>query len=145
MKRIIVKISIFVVGVLLLILVGSFFSRVFIHKHIENEIDDGVSRETPSEVIQINILNSTIVQGIADRARDYMRERGFDVVEIGNYSSIMPRSIVIDRVGDFASALKVAKALGISDSLVFTKKDSTLFLRVSIILGTDYNKLKSFR
>jgi hypothetical protein len=52
--------------------------------------------------------------------------------------------MIIDRVGDFASAKKVAKALGIADSLVTTKIDSTLFVRTTIVLGQDYPKLLPF-
>lgn len=145
MNKILLKFGLVTVSIVLIILLGSLFSRIFIHKHVDSELDQSVQPETPTEGIQINILNSTPVSGIADIARNYMRARGFDVVEIGNYSELQTKSIVIDRVGDFASALKVAKAFGIADSLVFTKKDSTLFLRASIILGNDYNNLKSFR
>jgi len=55
--------------------------------------------------------------------------RNFDVVEVGNFSEILPNTKIIDRVGDFASAKKVAKALGIADSLITTNIDSTLFVR----------------
>ena len=74
-----------------------------------------------------------------------MRIRGFDVVEIGNYGKPQSKTCVFDRVGDLGSALKVAKAMGVADSLVFTKKDSTLFLRATVVLGSDYKYLKSFR
>ena len=145
LKNIALKIGITIVGVVTLVLLGSFASRIFIHKHVDSDLDASIDPETPAEGIQISILNSTSIPGIADQARDYMRDRGFDVVEIGNYGKPQSKTCVFDRVGDFGSALKVAKAMGVADSLVFTKKDSTLFLRATVVLGNDYKYLRSFR
>ncbi len=100
------------VGIIVVVLLGSFFTRIFIHKHVDSELDRSVEPETPTEGIQINILNSTSISGIADIARNYMRARGFDVVEIGNYSALQKRSMGLGRVGDFSSALKVAQGFG---------------------------------
>lgn len=145
MNKLLIKIITIIFAIVLLFLAGAFISRIFLHNHVDNKIVDEVQKLTPGEVIQINILNSTDKSGIADKARRYMRSRGFDVVEIGNYPEPQKKSMVIDRVGDRASAEKVAKAIGVADSMIVTKIDSSLFIRASIILGSDFNLLYSFR
>lgn len=146
MSKILVKIGIIIAAIIVTILAYSFITRIFIHKHVENttETEEQVLL-SPEEVIQINILNSTQQTGIADKARNYMRFRGFDVVEIGNYTPQQAHSIVIDRIGDKTSARKVANAMNIPDSLIITKIDSTLFIHASVVLGNDYGRLPAFK
>lgn len=122
----------------------SFTNRVFVSPPVNSQLEDNIEKINNQEIIQVSILNSTTVSGLANKARTFMQMRNFDVVEVGNFSEIQPRTLIIDRVGDFASAKKVAKALGISDSLVTTKIDSTLFVRTTIVLGQDYPKLLPF-
>ena len=52
--------------------------------------------------------------------------------------------MVIDRIGDRQSALKVAHSIGIADSLVISGVDSLRFLRASVILGKDVDQLAAF-
>ncbi len=134
-----------ILGIFVIFLLGSFISRIFFHKDADMQIESVINREKSKEVIQLNILNSTKTSGIADKARTYLRNLGFDVVEIGNYTENKRISILIDRVGDRQSALLTAKAMGIGDSLVYTKIDSSLFLKCTIILGEDYKNLNAFR
>lgn len=98
-----------------------------------------------AESIQVNILNACGEDGLASKARKYLRKRGFDVVEIGNYPGLLKKSIVIDRLGDRRSALKTAYAFGVNDSLVYKNIDSTLFVRNTLIIGKDYNNLNAFQ
>lgn len=108
-------------------------------------VDSGIEKMTPNEVIQINILNGCGEAGLAGKARRYLRARGFDVVEIGNAKKRIDESIIIDRVGDLSSAKKVAYAIGMSNSMIKTEIDSSLFLRSTIIIGKDYRDLDMFR
>jgi hypothetical protein len=75
---------------------------------------------------------------------EFLRQRGFDVVEIGNDTARPRRSSVIDRVGDRTSARKVAQSLGIADALITTDLDSMRFLQSSIIIGADLDNLEPF-
>lgn len=98
-----------------------------------------------AESIQVNILNACGEDGLASKARKYLRKRGFDVVEIGNYPGLLDKSVVIDRLGDRRSALKTAYAFGVNDSLVYKNIDSTLFVRNTLIIGKDYKNLNAFQ
>ncbi|MGB9701292.1 MAG: LytR C-terminal domain-containing protein [Candidatus Kapaibacteriota bacterium] len=134
--------------VVLILLVGSMFlaftNRIFISPPVDSNLEENVEKLTNQEVIQVSILNSTSINGLANKAKTFLQLRNFDVVEVGNYSTPLPVTKVIDRVGDYASAVKVAKAIGVPDSLVTTQIDSTLFVRTTIVIGQDYPKLLPF-
>ena len=99
-------------------------------------------------IIQLNVLNGCGVTGVADRFTDYLRSHDFDVVELGNYmvnGSInynVDETFVIDRIGNKANALKVAKILGIESVRVIQQINKDYFLDVSLVIGKDYYKLK---
>lgn len=122
----------------------SFIDRVFISPPVSASLSDEL-KNNKQEVIQVNILNASGESGLAARAKEYLRVRGFDVVEIGNFSKNIDHSMIVDRLGDLNSAYKVAYAVGIRDSLISTQIDSSLFLRSSIIIGKDFALLKPFK
>ncbi len=123
---------------------SSMLYKLISAKPIDASIDSDVKKRSLEEVIQVNILNGCGEPGAASEVMHYLRRLGFDVVEIGNYSSTIELSRVIDRVGDPVSAEKVAYALGIDADEVSTVIDSSLFLRCTIIVGDDYRALKLF-
>ncbi|HWP83100.1 MAG TPA: LytR C-terminal domain-containing protein [Bacteroidota bacterium] len=96
--------------------------------------------------IQLDVLNGTQETKLAQRVTDYLRIRGFDVVEIGNFrSTAVESTLVIDRIGDPEAARQVAEALGVREENVRRQIDKNLFLDVSVIIGNDYKTLKAFR
>ncbi len=131
-------------GLIVIVMLSSFINRMFISPPIDPMLDKEIEASENEVVIQVNILNACGETGLAARVKDYMRFRGFDVVEIGNYHRIEESSIVFDRLGDLRSARKVAYALGISDSNVVSSIDSNLYLRSTIIIGKDFALLKPF-
>ncbi len=96
------------------------------------------------EVIQLNILNGCGIPGLASEAKEYLHNRGFDIVEIGNSTQQYNKTTIIDRLGDKESVRRLAYALGVSDSSIVVEIDSSLFLRATLVLGNDYKQLKSF-
>lgn len=128
-------------SLLSIVMLSSFVNRI-INPPISAEIDEEIYKYRAEEVIQVNILNACGVSGLASETEGYLREVGFDVVEIGNYDVLLNESIIIDRLGDKASARKVANAIGLADTRIITKIDSSLYLRASIVLGNDYKALK---
>lgn len=107
------------------------------------KIDELKNSQVAAEIIQLDVLNGCGVAGVADRYTDFLRSRGFDVVEIGNYVSYdVDETFVIDRIGNKANALKVASALGIEKVKVIQQLNENYFLDVSLVIGKDYYKLK---
>jgi hypothetical protein len=135
-----------VIGVLscvTLVLFLSFMHRIFLEPSVDPYVNMTETNK-PEEIIQISVLNACGINGLAGKTREYLRRRGYDVVEIGNYPEVLDQSIICDRTGDFTSAEKVAFAMGIQDSCIITEPDSTLFIRASIIIGNDFHELKPF-
>ncbi len=100
--------------------------------------------DDPRSVIQVEVVNGSGVKGAGRTTLEFLRKRGFDVVEISTTSELSRRSIVVDRLGDKLSARKVASTMGIADSLVTTDIDSMRFVRATVLLGTDIDKLEPF-
>jgi hypothetical protein len=132
---------IFLLSSISLLMLTSFLNRIT-NPPVDAEIDDAIFKFRAEEVIQVNVLNACGENGLAAKTEMYLRDVGFDVVEIGNYDVKLNNSIIIDRVGDKKSAEKVAYALGINEDNIITKIDSTHYLRASVILGNDFSELK---
>ncbi|AFN75531.1 hypothetical protein MROS_2301 [Melioribacter roseus P3M-2] len=97
----------------------------------------------PSEIIQVEVLNGCGISGVGERFTDYLRNNGFDVVNVDNYIRFdIDETIVIDRIGNKANALKVADALGVKKGNIIQQLNEDYFLDVSIIIGRDYYSLK---
>lgn len=110
---------------------------------------DPVREDNPAqlvgEIIQVDVRNGCGVAGVAAETTMYLRRRGFDVVEVGDYTSFEEEhSKVIDRVGDLASAKKVASALGIPESRVVQEIRREYYLDASVVIGKDYETLRPF-
>ena len=127
------------------VLTLSFVQRIIISPSVDPYSANRVADEAiDGEKIQLTILNACGISGLAAEARDYLRNRGYDVVEIGNYPEVINNSIICDRTGNNDSANKIAFAMGIPDSLIVSDTDSTLFISASIIIGEDFHTLKPF-
>lgn len=95
----------------------------------------------PSQV-QIEVLNGCGVSGVADRFTEYLRAKGFDVVNKGNYSSFdIDNTLVIDRSNSPDKANMIAEAFGIEKKRIVKQFNNQYFLDISLIIGKDYNTL----
>lgn len=126
-------------AVVVLFLIWSFVHRMFIDPPVEPEIVKGGKAHT----IQLDVLNGSGTPKLSQRFTDYLRSRGFDVVEMGNYKdSRVEQTRVIDRAGNLAAAQQVAEALGVPVERVTQQIDRTAYLDVSVVIGKDYRSLK---
>ncbi len=95
--------------------------------------------------IQLDVLNGTGQSKLAQRMTDFLRSRGFDVVEMGNYAGDVEATLVIDRTGNREAAIRVAKAIGVPETQVVQKIDKNLYLDVSVYIGKDFRTLQPFQ
>ncbi|MFA3782986.1 LytR C-terminal domain-containing protein [Melioribacteraceae bacterium 4301-Me] len=110
------------------------------------DLSENFGSQTPSDIIQVEVLNGCGVSGVADRFTDFLRNNNFDVVNVGNYIAFdISNSLVIDRIGNMANAYKVAKALGISNNNVIQQLNKNYFLDVTVIIGRDYFNLNPLK
>ncbi|MGA0833570.1 MAG: LytR C-terminal domain-containing protein [Candidatus Kapaibacteriota bacterium] len=119
-------------------------AAIFVWRLLNPPVIPYVETEGPRMVIQVDVVNASNVSRAGKRVMEFLRERGFDVVELSTATELADSSMVIDRLGDRTSALKVATVLGIADSMVVSNLDSMLFVRASVIVGKDLRSLEPF-
>jgi hypothetical protein len=83
--------------------------------------------------IRVQVLNATSTRGLAQRATDLLRDRGFDVVEIGTNREKMDSTLVLDRSNHPDWAKRVAAVLG--GAKVLERPDSSHYLDVTVLIG----------
>ena len=94
--------------------------------------------------VQVEVRNAAGVDGLAGRTTDYLRRRGFDVVEIGN-AAARDTTTVLVRSGTALDARHVAQALGLGDDRVVTGGPTADYsLDVTLFVGADYPTLTPF-
>jgi hypothetical protein len=86
--------------------------------------------------IKVELLNASGERGVARRAMHYFRERGFDVVSVGNASERQDSSVVLDRSGHGEWATLAARALG--GARVEVSPDTSRYLDLTILLGARF-------
>ena len=129
-------------GIIVIVLVYSFIDRIFIDPPVNAETGRGGKTHT----IQLDVLNGSGTPRLGQRFTDYLRARGFDVVEMGNYKeSGVEFTRVIDRVGDPEAARQVAEALGVPKERVIQQIDKNVYLDVSVVIGRDFKSLKPLK
>ncbi|MDO8550554.1 MAG: LytR C-terminal domain-containing protein [Ignavibacteria bacterium] len=107
--------------------------------------EDEAGLNKTSRIIQLEVLNGCGISGVAEKLTNYLRQKDFDVVQVGNYASFdIDNTLVVDRTGNKNNALKVAEALGIDSKNVIQQINNDYFLDVSLIIGKDFNRLKPF-
>ena len=86
--------------------------------------------------VRVQIINTTSTRGLARRATQLLRDRGFDVVESGTGAESMDSTLVLDRSGHPDWARRVAAALG--GARVEARPDSSRYLDVTVLLGRSW-------
>jgi hypothetical protein len=88
----------------------------------------------PADVrVRVQVLNTTKTRGLARRATRLLRDRGFDVVELGTTTPMLDTTLVLDRSGHPAWAASVAELL--RPARAVARPDSSRYLDVTVLLG----------
>lgn len=86
--------------------------------------------------VRVQVLNATTTRGLARRATMHLRDRGFDVLEMGTATEQRDSTLVLDRSGHPEWAQRVADALG--GARVESRPDSSRYLDVTVLLGRSW-------
>ena len=111
------------------------------------EITDTTNKITnqPNLTMQLDVRNGTGEDGVAKLFTDFLREKGFDVVEMGNFNTEeQEKSLILDRKGNKQNCKKIATALGISDKNVIQQINKELLIDATVVIGKDYKELTPF-
>ena len=132
-------------GLSVLVLLYALAMRtVFTNPNPERPASD--TSDLVGEIIQVEVRNGAGVDHLAERTTQYLRDRGFDVVDVGNHSSFdQEHSVIIDRIGNPEAARDVAEALGIPPERVRKNVKPQYYLDASVIIGHDYEQLRPFQ
>jgi hypothetical protein len=94
----------------------------------------GSGPRAPADVrVRVQVLNTTKTRGLARRATRLLRDRGFDVVELGTTTPMLDTTLVLDRSGHPAWAASVAELL--QPARAVARPDSSRYLDVTVLLG----------
>ncbi len=105
-----------------------------------------LTKQPSGGTLQIDVQNGCGVSGIADKFTEYLRSKGFDVVEMGNFTTQdIKTTMVIDRAGNMKNAKRIAQSLGISDKFVIQQMNKNYFLDATVVIGKDYEDLIPFK
>jgi hypothetical protein len=86
--------------------------------------------------VRVQVLNATKTRGLARRAMLYLRDQGFDVVEIGTTSAARDTTLVLDRSRHPEYARNVATSLGMAR--IETRPDTSRYLDVTVLIGSTW-------
>ncbi len=141
--NLLLNIALVIFGLSVMVLLYGFVTRVFVPR------SDPARESNPAglvgDIIQVEVRNGCGVAGLAAEMTLYLRRQGFDVVEMGDYSTFdLERSMVVDRVGNLDAARKVAASLGLSEENVKQELRPDYYLDASVVIGKDYASLKPF-
>ncbi len=113
-----------------------------------SEGETKLSPRVEEKVITVQVLNGCGVLGLANEITQYLRNKNFDVLDEGNYEGgwDLEQTLVLDRVSlESKYAKKVAKELGVNKNQVAPQLEDSVQLMVTVIIGTDYKKLKVYK
>jgi len=103
--------------------------------HQATAVDSSV--RAPNGVrIKVEVLNATRNRGVARRVTLYLRDRGFDVVAMGNSGRLQSNTVVLDRSKHPEWAGLIAKALRADSTL--ERPDTSRYLDATVLIGTDW-------
>ena len=86
--------------------------------------------------VRVQVLNATKTRGLGRRAMLYLRDQGFDVVEVGTTSSTRDTTLVLDHSRHPDWARSVASSLG--TARVESRPDSSRYLDVTVLVGSSW-------
>lgn len=95
-------------------------------------VDTTVGHAPPGVRIKVEVLNASNIRGAARIATFLLRERGYDVVAMGNAGRNQDSTIVLDRSNHPEWAALIGKAIGGTPT---AKPDSSRYLDATVILG----------
>jgi hypothetical protein len=95
-----------------------------------------VARAPDSARVRVQVLNTTKTRGLARRATQLLRDRGFDVVEIGTASPTIDETMVLDLSGHPAWADAAAKVM--APARTRSRPDSSRYLDITVLIGSSW-------
>lgn len=105
----------------------------------QRQIRNSSTRGGQSDVT-LTILNGTVINGLARRARDLYEAAGFTVLSVGNAASTdVKQTAVIDRTGNKVFATAVATVINARSVITDISAVDAAGASITLILGEDFD------
>ncbi len=98
---------------------------------------DSLARAPAGARIKVQVVNATRVRGLARRATQALRDRGYDVVEVGTTGQLRDTTLILDRSGHPQWAQRAARAIG--GARIETRPDSSHYLDLTVLVGRTWH------
>lgn len=98
--------------------------------------DDSTARAPVGARVRVQVLNATTTTGLARRATRWLRDRGFDVVEVGGTRERLDTTLVLDRSGHPDWAQRAARAMG--GARIEARPDTSRYLDLTVLVGRSW-------
>jgi hypothetical protein len=119
---------------------------VYVLANRRNRTNSEIIPAVNSRSLEVEVLDGAGNMRAAQQLTNILRVQGYDVVEMKkNNGEVEERTFIFDRSGNLDAARKLATVLGVSQDKVFQKIDRTLYLDITVVMGKDYSRLKSFQ
>jgi LytR cell envelope-related transcriptional attenuator len=93
-------------------------------------------RAPAGQRVRVQVLNATKTRGLGRRAAIFLRDRGFDVVEVGTLNQQRDSTLVLDLSGHPEWAKRIAAAF--AGARVEARRDSSRYLDVTVLVGASW-------
>lgn len=90
----------------------------------------------------VEVWNASNQPNAARAVMSILREKGFDVVRLGNFAKRQQRTLIIDRSGRLRPAQAVAHVMREINPEVVSRLDLTKQVDVSVIIGNDFKAIE---
>ena len=125
--------------ILVLLIIGIVSAIVWFAAHaFSNPAEPSVpddARAPEGVRIKVEVFNATRTRGLARKATDFLRDRGFDVVGSGTDTEPRAKTVVYDRSSHPQWARLVGRAM---NAPVVSRPDSSRYLDVTVLIGADW-------
>jgi hypothetical protein len=143
-RNTVINVSLVVLGLTLLALLFALSIRLFMPR--VDPLREENTGALVGDIIQVEVRNGCGISGIAGQMTQFLRKKGFDVVEVGDHDTFnLEHSMVYDRIGDLESARKLAQAVGIPPDRVVQEIKLDEYLDASLVIGLDYADLAPYK
>ena len=144
------------ISILVFIIIGFIISgidRLFFNDGLNMESPDLSKLLTKTKYekktghkIEIEIWNGCGIPKLADMYSYFLRSEGIDVLDSKNADNFnYKESKILHHRGELERALALAEIMMIDKKNIVEDKNENLFLDLTLIIGEDYNELKSYR
>ena len=91
-------------------------------------------------VVRLQVLNASGRRKLAARVTKFLRQKGFDVISLGNHSSFERHTKIVNCSDNIGAAREAREALGLDGLEIYSKFNRLAVADVRVILGEDFKE-----